>query len=137
MERIKSRRFRWKSGLIDSNCPEYPFICYFCFVRSEVATRKIFVTFRLPAGKNTGNMEKHREVFLKEVSIYPERSKRFQKTLTSFSRNPGAIFSKFRLSKPSIPDFPACKVPLREFSFPGCVLKKKCVVFQTAYFVSF
>jgi|UniRef100_A0A0I9TK76 hypothetical protein len=58
-----------------------------------------------------GNMEKHGEIFLKEVGICPERSKRFVKMLTSFSGKPGAILSKSRLSKPSIPAFRLAKSP--------------------------
>lgn len=88
---------------IDGDQLKDPLICHLRMVRSGGATGETSTPFRLPARKNTDNMEKHGEVL-------PERRKRFLKRLTSFYGKPG---------------FPVHKAPLRGSSSPECVPKKR------------
>lgn len=75
----------------------------FLSVRHSEATREIY---RFTPLRNTGKRRCETKDLCfseKEVSISPERSKRFRKMLTSFSEKQGASARKARVSDPQSP----------------------------------
>lgn len=76
-------------------------------------------------------------LFEKEVSISPERSKRFRKTPASFCRKQGAPTRKARLSDPKRAFIEPQKVHLRALWLPICPLKKKVHVSRNSHSAPF